>query len=69
MSFYSINFIFRKVIKNSNVLADYKLGLFEAIKNEFVNYNTQDGLITNNFNKNSSYISDNGILYFGCYLF
>ena len=40
---------------------------FESIQNEFINYNTQDGLITNNFNKNSSYLSDEGILYFGCY--
>ena len=40
---------------------------FDSVKNEFINYNTQDGLITNNFNKNSNYLSDNGILYFGCY--
>jgi len=40
---------------------------FDSLKNEFINYNTQDGLITNNFNKNSNYQSDDGILYFGCY--
>ena len=40
---------------------------FDSVKNEFINYNTQDGLITNNFNKNSNYLSDNGSLYFGCY--
>ena len=40
---------------------------FDSVKNEFINYNTQDGLITNNFNKNSNYLSDDGILYFGCY--
>lgn len=32
--FASNSFFFRKVIKNTNVLDDYKLGLFEAIKNE-----------------------------------
>ena len=40
---------------------------FNSDENKFINYNTQDGLITNNFNKNSSYLSEDGILYFGCY--
>ena len=33
----------------------------------FKNYNIQDGLLANNFNKNSAYISDNNLIYFGCY--
>lgn len=40
---------------------------FDIIKNNFTNYNIQDGLLANNFNKNSVHFSDDGIIYFGCY--
>tara|TARA_Y100000385_G_scaffold273823_1_gene316185 strand:- start:6174 stop:10310 length:4137 start_codon:yes stop_codon:yes gene_type:complete len=40
---------------------------FDTFSNRFTNYNTQDGLITNTFNKNSSILSEDGTLYFGCY--
>ena len=40
---------------------------FDIAKNNFTNYNIQDGLLANNFNKNSVYFSDDGVIYFGCY--
>jgi len=39
---------------------------FDVTNNSFTNYNTQDGIIANNFNKNSVYFSKNETLYFGC---
>jgi signal transduction histidine kinase/ligand-binding sensor domain-containing protein/DNA-binding response OmpR family regulator len=40
---------------------------FDVNKKTFTNYNVQDGLLASNFNKNSVYFSDDGVLYFGCY--
>ena len=40
---------------------------YNTISRTFKNYNIQDGLLANNFNKNSAYISDNNLIYFGCY--
>ena len=39
---------------------------FDVTNNSFTNYNTEDGIIANNFNKNSVYFSKNETLYFGC---
>ena len=40
---------------------------FNIKKNSFTNYNTQDGILANNFNKNSVHYSEDGTLYFGCH--
>jgi signal transduction histidine kinase/ligand-binding sensor domain-containing protein/DNA-binding response OmpR family regulator len=40
---------------------------FNLKKNSFTNYNTEDGILANNFNKNSVFRSKEGILYFGCH--
>ena len=40
---------------------------FNLKKNNFTNYNTEDGILANNFNKNSVFRSKEGILYFGCH--
>jgi signal transduction histidine kinase/ligand-binding sensor domain-containing protein/AraC-like DNA-binding protein len=39
---------------------------FDYTANNFTNYNTQDGILANNFNKNSVYFSEDGVLFFGC---
>ena len=39
---------------------------FDYTANNFTNYNTQDGILANNFKKNSVYFSEDGVLFFGC---
>src|SRR3546814_7465444 len=38
---------------------------YTAQENEFQNFDTRDGLLSNIFSENSSFVSEQGVLYFG----